>query len=47
MVNTLEQDNGSFKCKICGDVFTGLNDDDDLMKEFRILRGGSRLQLHF
>ena len=36
MVNSLQQDDGSFKCKICGEVFTGLNADDDLIKHIVI-----------
>ena len=32
MVNTLNQDDVSFKCKICDKVFTGDNADDDIIK---------------
>ena len=31
-INSLHQDDGSFKCMICGEVFTGFNADDDLIK---------------
>jgi len=32
MVNTLQEEDGSFKCKICGEVFKGDNADDDIIE---------------